>query len=93
MLNEVLHPDQVAFADMNDAALRDDVFGVTVTFMYSGCPNYAPRKQVEGVILDVQTAKGGERWLLVKVDGLPFPKSVRLQDVQFPITETATLAA
>lgn len=91
MLNP-LHPIPGAFADLNDAALLDKVYGVTVVFLNPAVPFYYPAEQMEGVIQDIKTNKRGERFLLIKADKLNFPKWINVQAVQFP-AQTKTAAA
>lgn len=76
--------------DQNDFALLNDCFGVPVTFLYAGSPGIVARKQVSGVIVDVKTTRK-DRYVLVKVEGLPFPKWVNLNQVQF-VSESKTLS-
>lgn len=73
----------VAYADLDDAALLDTVYGVTVAFIWDGCPNYYPRQQMTGVIQDVRTRPNGVRQLFVKADELNLPHWIALNDCQF----------
>lgn len=91
MFNQ-LHPISAVFADANDTALRDEVYGVTVAFINPAVPMYHAAEQMEGIVLDVKTSPRGRRQLLVKADGLNLPKWIDLDAVQFPVTQTAAVA-
>lgn len=82
----VIHPDA------NDSTLLDTCYGSTVTFIHSGCPGVMARKQVDGVVQDLKTDKLGDRHLLVKVEGRPFPEWVNVNRVQFGEMKNAQLA-
>lgn len=77
-----IHPDA------SDVSLLDTCYGSIVTFIHSGCPGVIARKQVNGVVQDVKTDKYGDRHLLVKVEGRPFPEWINVNRVQFLQTKT-----
>jgi hypothetical protein len=76
--------------DTYDDALLDTIFGMTVVFVYAGCPHYYPRQQMEGIVLDLYTTRSGKRRLLVKAEALNLPKWVDLDDIQFPINRSGS---
>ena len=74
-----------AFSDTFDDALLDQISGLTVVFLYAGCPHYYPRQQMEGMVLDLRTTRSGKRQLLVKAEPLNLPRWIDLDDIQFPM--------
>lgn len=72
-----------ALADIHDAALLDEVFGLTVVFLNPCIPMYHAAEPLEGVILDVKTSPRGKRQLLVKANELNLPKWIDVNAVQF----------
>lgn len=82
----------IIYPDASDSDLLNECYGVTVTFMHSGSPGVMARQQVNGVVSDLKTDKQGDRHLLVKVEGRPFPEWINLNRIQFTReTKTATL--
>lgn len=86
------HPSTQEIKNATDSVIVKEGVENTVKFTWSGCPGIYARQQLEGIVIDAQTTKRGERYLLVKAVELNIPKWVRIKDVQFIQTKTATAA-
>jgi hypothetical protein len=74
---------QLANPDALDSELLDSVYGVEVSFVWGGCPGVYGRQQMSGVIVGIETQRGGSRRVEVKTATLNLPVWVDVQKVQF----------